>query len=298
MKYLATILMVLALTASYACNAQSPSHDNEREADTIEMPEIPSHLIQPTERADYLITHFWDRLDINNTDISHNRALMEQSFVNFLSILPYASADSIVVEGFSNLLKKTKPDSSVLKAIMENAEDYLSQADSPMQSEEQYNLYLTALINSDILSSSQQIRTADKIEMLSKNMKGSRATDFTFTTPEGSQSSLYKLLKPGKQLMVIFFDPDCESCEEVIKTIQTKDEITKDIQAGKLEILAVYSGENEKSWKRKAGTMPSTWTIGINKSEIEDNELYYLPMMPTIYLLDDKGIVIEKDIQI
>lgn len=296
MKQVLIFFSIFLLASS--CARGATSRAEHKEGDTIEMPEIPSNLRQPAERADYLITHYWDNLDMNDTLQSHDRPLLEQSFVNFLSILPYASSEDIVKNGFSILLEKTSADSYVYKGIIDMTNQYLFEPDSPMYNEDIYLIYLNAWKDSKTVNETEKIRIEDRIDMVSKNRKGSPATDFSFKMPNGAVSTLYETLEPGKDLMLIFFDPDCENCEETMNFIQSNLEITNDIRAGRIKILAVYSGDNESAWRRKAATLPSSWTVGINVSEIEDQELYYLPAMPTIYLIGSDGKVKGKDIMI
>lgn len=297
MKHILITILAFLLTVSCARGASSRGSEKD-ERDTIEMPEIPSNLREPTERADYLITHFWDKLDFTDTVKTHDRALMEQSFVNFLSILPYASTVETVKNGFAILLDRAGEDTSTFDFFTRTANDYLSDPDSPMHSEEVYLLYLDVLKDNRNLTPSERIRIEDRIEMVSKNRKGTAASDFSYKTADGKESTLYKTLTPGKDMLLIFFDPECENCEEVMRQMQKNESLNNNIKEGKLQILAIYSGENEEAWLKKAERLPANWTVGINMNEIEDNELYYLPTMPTIYLLDDGGIVMEKDLQL
>lgn len=41
--------------------------------------------------------------------------------------------------------------------------------------------------------------------------------------------------------------------------------------------------------------MPQEWTVGIDNSRIVERELYSLPAMPVIYLLDKDKRVLLKD---
>lgn len=283
---------------AYSSCARSANPDNSGEPSTIEMPAIPSDLRDPNQRADFLISHFWDNLDFKDTVRSHNRALLEQSFVDFLSVLPYASSDSVITNGFSILLDKSFADPYSYRIVTQMAEDYLSDPDSPMISEEQYLCFLNALKDSPNTSEVHKARIADRMEMIGKNRVGTKAADFTFSLLDGSESSLAKSLpSPGTDLMLIFFDPDCESCDEVMSVIKTDTHIGEAVYNGTLKVLAIYSGENFEGWKKKAVSLPSEWTIGYNESEIDEGELYYLPSMPTVYILDSNGIVMQKDLR-
>ena len=287
---------VVCLSVLPAC--AGGSKQQEVEPPTIELPSIPGNLTEPTERADYLITHYWENLDFTNTVKSHDKDLMEQSFVNFLSVLPYASSDEVVTQGFSILLDMAYTDPKSYRDITVLAEDYLYDPNSPMLSEDQYICFLKALLRFGHASEAQLARISDRIEMVSKNRPGTKAADFSFETREGQKSSLRESLPPeGSQLMLIFFDPDCENCDEVLGRLKADEEVSAILKKGDIRILAVYSGDNRKAWERRASDFPAEWTVGINENEIDEGELYFLPAMPTIYLLDSEGKVIQKDVR-
>lgn len=284
-------LSSLVLLTAGAVSAQ------ERKA--IELPEVPSSLTAPSDRADYIILHFWDSLDFGSDDRKADSELMEQSMVDFLSVMPYASSGSVAADGFASLLKKASVDPQAFRMMTELAETYLYSPDSPMRSEELYLDYLTALYGQPGLSDTERFRVADRIEIISKNRVGTPAADFSFTTRDGSEATLYDSLPEGeRKLLLIFFDPECENCGEAMEMIKKDRAISEETATGRLKILAIYSGDNETSWRRKASGMPADWTVGINAGDIEEEDLYYFPEMPTIYLIDSKGMVVGKEINV
>lgn len=292
-------LGILLLISSAACAKDIEKAKKEvPQGVTIEMPNIPDSLQSPAQRADYLTLHFWDKLDFKNTALSNDKALMEQSFVNFLSVLPYASSDSVVGQGFGILLDRSHDDPAAFKMITGMADDYLSANDSPMRSEPLYIRFLSSLADFSKISDVERLRVADRLEQVSKNRIGAAAADFSFTALDGSVSSLSASLPEANSLlMLIFFDPECDVCEEVIERIRKDGKISKDAESSKMKILAVYSGSNLDVWRKKAAELPETWTVGINDGEIDEGELYYLPQMPTIYILDSNGLVVDKNVE-
>lgn len=272
------------------------SQDDER---TVEMPEIPTELRQPSERADYLVVHFWDKADFADNEITEDEAIIGRSFANFLSVLPYSSSSEIVTEGFRRMIDKSHENGKVYKQLTGMAEDYLNDRESPWKSEETYLLFLRALSTSQHISETNKARIDDRIELMMKNPIGGVATDFVYSTRDGNQGTLKEYIDESEgETMLIFFDPECDHCDEVIDKISANEEIKRRIKTKKLRILAIYPGENKKSWEAKADMLPSEWTIGICPEKIDEEELYYLPSMPTIYLLDAEGRVKQRNLEI
>lgn len=272
--------------------AQSSQQDS---VELLEMPQIPSEITDPNQRADYLAIHFWDNMDFRDTLRSYNKEFLEQNFVNYASFLPYASDSLKVIDGFSTMLKKAEVDRKAYDLLMKTVDSYLYDPNSPMLNEDLYILFLRSVMQSDYLGSDEKVRLDYRLEQVSKNRPGMKAADFKFKTPDGKVSTLRQSL-PDHNLLLIFFDPECENCERILGKLQEDPVLAENIASGNISVLAVYPGEKEESWRKKASTMPKTWTIGIN-DDIEDKELYYLPAMPIIYEIDKTGTVIQKDIQ-
>lgn len=292
------LLLAISLEVNAQNNANSSSVSQSSRIEELELPVIPSSLRSPSERASYLIEHYWDNLDFTDTVKVQNSNLMEQSLVNFLSVLPYAENDDIIENGFAILLNKSCVNKNAFTTVVNLSETYLSEKDSPMVSDQFYVDFLKALQNVECLSSVEKLRTADRLEMISKNMPGSLAENFEFTTLNGETTNLMNSLPSGDtNLLLIFFDPDCENCDVVMNRIRNNEEINKQISNNNIKVLAIYSGGNKEGWRRKGKTLPFSWTVGINSGEIEDNDLYFFPYMPTIYLLDNKGKILDRNIE-
>lgn len=287
-----SILVALTLLISARADADTLSTS----ASTIELPSIPSSLTDVSQRADYLIAHYWDNLNVGDTVISHNDALIEQSTVDYISILPYASSAEVIEESIVGLLKKAHEDKVLYKNITRIFDDYLSNQDSPVFSEPLYLNFLSSLLKTSFLNEAEKARVEDKIYMTEKNLPGTKAADFTFETSEGKQTSLYEQLKnsDAEKSLLIFFDPECDNCDAVIQELITNSALEKKLKEKELQILTIYEGENKISWQKKISTFPESWISGITYNEIEDNDLYYLPEMPTIYILGKYGTVEKR----
>lgn len=296
-RFLSIIAFIIVLTA---CSGSKKENETKTVLtdDSVEviMPEVPENITDPKERADYLAIHFWDNLDFKDTVKTHNSAFIEQNFSNYVAILGLTSGSTVNIDGFSQLMKKAGTDRKAYDLILEISEKYLYDPNSPMLSEALYIDFLQSLMKSNYLNADEKEKYSYQLTQAMKNRPGMQATDFTYTTLDGKKKTLRESL-PQNELMLIFFDPECEHCDEILGKLMENPRLTEDVQTGKISVLAVYAGENRDAWKKKGATLPKSWSVGINQN-INDDELYYLPAMPTIYILDKNGVVIEKDLQI
>lgn len=270
------------------------AHADVDRVETLELPILPSSLVSSDEKAAFITLHFWDNLNFKDSLRTHDNNFMEQNFSNFINILPFCQLpdQSLAVK---NLIKKAEVDKETYLLLADIAKRYLYDPNSPFLSEEIYEYFVEDYLTSTIFDEAELSRYKSIYEDLQKNHVGNKASDFTFTTKDGNPHSLYTFAC-DKPILLIFYDPECESCDETISSLKRSQKLKEYISHENLEVLAVYSGENKEKWLEKYDSLPTDWTIGYDPGIIEANDIYILRAMPTLYLLDPDKIVFKKDI--
>ena len=254
----------------------------------LALPSVPAELHQPIDRANYVIHHFWDAMDWNDTILGHNQAWLEQQLVNYLSVLPHAHIDS-VAKSVDALMTSAQSDQATYELLDELATDYLFSSDSPMRNDEFYILFLQHKANSPIVSDGPKERAAWMLEELNKNRVGRLATDFKFTTSDGRTMRMSDI-KTDKDILLMFYDPDCSTCHEVMRHLKTNPlDVT---------VVAICAEGERDAWLADARTMPSDWIVGYPDSDTAVDELYAFFQMPTILLLTPDHIVKQTNVSI
>ena len=260
----------------------------------LPLPNVPRTLRRPPERANYIINHFWDAMDFCDTLRSHNRGFMEQNFSNFISVFPYGEEQARRT-AVRTLIGKAECDSAAYILLKDIAEKYLYEPNSPMLSEDYYMLFLEHYVEAPILGEQGVIRPRRQLDAVRKNRPGMTAADFAYTTHKGHRTTLHQTVAEG-HLLLIFYDPDCEHCKETMKELQANEALSSAVASKKVKVLAVYSGDDRKLWKRTAPSLPADWTVGYEDGMLQENGSYVLRAMPTLYLLDADKKVVLKDV--
>lgn len=303
-KSLSVLGAAIAAACFFSCNGQGQAARNAEQAiaDTLQgnvyelpLPEVPSVLAAPEERAEYIISRFWDGMDFADTLRSRDRLFMEQNFVNFLSLFPHAKQEALPPH-IGKLLKRAAADSVAFDLVNDIAERYLDDPNSPMRCEEYYILFLEELLRLPRLSEYDRIRPAYRLETAKKNRPGTVATDFSYTDRNGNRQTLHST--QGKQFLLLFYDPACSHCSEILNDLHERPILDKLVSAKELTVLAVYTEGDRKLWDETKEAMPQEWIVSIDDSNIVERELYALPAMPVIYLLDAGKRVILKDVSV
>ena len=174
-------------------------------------------------------------------------------------------------------------------------DDYLYNPNSPYYNETLYGMYLETLLNvlpqTDAMRSSYQFR----LELLRRNNVGDKAMDFTYYLPDGTHRTLAATPVKNNRLLLVFYDPECESCHEVLQQMVSDKALAETIQAGKMSVLAVYTEGNDEAWRKSLPDMHQDWTVGTDREAVKTGALYDLKAMPSLYLLDGQKRVILKD---
>ena len=236
--------------------------------------------------------HYWDNVDFKDVKVVMNEDFMEQGFVNYLSVLPIVDAQT-AEKSVEAMMKRAEENSVAYRKIANIAEKYLFEPNSPMVSDEMYILFLNQILKTKVLSNVEKARFDHQYKVVMKNRVGSVATDFLYMDVKGEIGSLHKF--KAEETLLIFYDPDCDNCAEIIEKLRYNRELNAKIMSGKMRVLAIYAEENIELWKKELAKMPTNWTVGRAVSKIKPLGLYVLRAMPAIYLLDKDKNVVKKE---
>ena len=259
-------------------------------------PTIPSTLTEPETRKSYLLTHYWEQFDFADTTLVDNRDITDQGFVNFIALLADGTtSDELTRKSMENWCKRFILSTYACPVLMKMADDYLYNPNSPFYNEHLYGMYLEALIKEFPKGEAQVSRFSFRLNLLKRNNPGDWATDFTYYLPDGNRCTLAATPVKGDRLLLVFYDPECESCHAVLGQMTASAALAKAVQTGRISVLAIYTEGNEEVWRKALPDMPEGWTIGADHEAVKTGALYDLKAMPSLYLLDGQKKVLLKD---
>ena len=231
-------------------------------------------------------------IDYSDTARLHSKPYLEETMSEIVKLMP-ATDSAATHQALTILFNGIKHDGKALKEATRLATLYLNNPASPARNENLYIRLLRTLLSTDSLPESLHEQASERLRIALLNRPGSLATDFRYLDRNGNEGSLHQFEAP--QTLLIFYDPECPHCPEILKQIATHRGINRAIDEGKLGVLAIYAEGKRDVWDKTKADMPRNWNIGYDLSDILDNDLYDLPAMPTLYLLDGKKRVILKD---
>lgn len=252
-------------------------------------PRIPDFIIGADERMNYMLEHYWEAYDFCDTT-DHNRTVGEQGFANFLNLLQYADS-AVAARSVMRYLEKgfaLRPLRPLYGALIRH---YLDNPDSPLRNDVLYAHFLCQQIpfyEEDEMA--ERERCTFLLRMVSRNQPGRVAVDFCFVDRKGHRQNLHSLDSP--LTLLVFSDPDCETCQKEMPRL-ISDPL---LQRPGLSVVVVYPDADTDRWKSFDSRMPANWIDACSPGgEVMRRALYYLPAMPSLYLLDARKRVILKD---
>jgi hypothetical protein len=281
-----------------ACNPlkrnSSLSIETGEKDHTFVLPALPETLTDPPARANYLVTHYWDHFDFSDTVLIHLPAVSEQAFVDYIDVLPY-SDKAVAIQSIQTTLASAEKEKTgkMYAYFLGLADKYLYDSNSPFHNDEFYIPVAEYILSDKRTAKMEKVRPSYRLSLMKKNKTGEIAADFAYTLPSGKINHLYDI--KTNYTILLFYDPECHLCEELITSLKLSSIIQSIHRKGELEVLAVYPGDEGAAWKKRGKTIPENWINGQNTS-IKKDELYDLKTIPTLYLLDKDKKVLLKDI--
>lgn len=229
-------------------------------------------------------------------DLFANFALMKRIFLVFVLVATACGLHAGDVEEFyaapeaarariDSLVASTPADS--LPGLLERVSDLLFEPTSPSYCEGLMALYLEAALPRLADETEREVARWKLEEVCRVNAEGTEAADFRFDLQGGPRGCRMSRYLKGQPLCVVFYDPDCRHCAQVIKELEGL--------SARVNVLAVCVDSTPERWAETCGSLPGGWARAYDRSDVSENETYVLRGLPSIYLLDaDRRVVLKN----
>ena len=304
MELLASSLLCLSLFSCGRGPGGGPASPAVQ-ARSFPAPYIPSTIIAPEERENYLAEHYWDAFLSGDgpTDsalvLGVRKEEVEQAFSNFAALIgdyPLERSDALMHGLFARVSAKQRKDSASFfyNTFNEIVSRYLYDPNSPMRDEDLYLPYVQDMAASPL--SREEMLPAYRYEAgaCSINRRGSVAPDFRIRMADGKFFSLHSV--KAEHTLLFFSNPGCNNCREIGQELMSDAYLSQMIGDGRLAVVNVYIDENIAEWRKYASGYPASWHSGYDAGHsVRDGRLYDVRAIPSLYLLDDGKRVLLKD---
>ncbi|MBR5399696.1 MAG: DUF5106 domain-containing protein [Bacteroidales bacterium] len=267
--------------------------------------------------------NYWDKYDLSDSTLyrpvagEDSFSAMESEASNFFALLKNVP-DSVARIAVGNYLDKaalaSRDGFDAYGQILGIAEKYFYNVNSPYYCEEMLLPFLDHMIARADIPEVEKSREKYLAMLIRRNAVGSKAEDFVFNLihlPEQliftdgdthEPVSLYEIVDIeetliSKPLLIVFYSADCRDCLDGIDRLSHSPVVRERVSSGKMNVLVVCVEGNCRSSVSK---MPKDWIVAEDISEeyhknIVETSLYSVRQTPSVYMLDEKGVVLLKD---
>ena len=271
----AELMIIALLLAAFGCSEKKRIHD------TVKTSGDTTPLVLLCQNIDY-----------SDSAVLHSEAFMKQTMTDIVKMMSAADSAS-TSRGLRIFFSGLDGDSIAISEASRLAQLYLGNPASPVRNDDLYIRYLKSLLSAEGIPESIRIRNEECMRKASLTRQGTIATDFSYIDRNGTRGTLHRFEAP--QTLLVFYDPECTHCSDILSELAEDPGINGAIAQGQLEVLAIYAEGKRDVWEKTKAGMPADWNVGYDLTGILDNDLYDLPAMPTLYLLDETHRVLLKD---
>lgn len=255
------------------------------------LPQVPDSILSVNARANYVVERFWQHYDFADTTLL-GTLYAEQALANYLTMLTYAD-DGPRNASIAHFAEACRSNRQAEQYFFKTTERYLYYNDSPLRNEPIYLQMLSRFMLSD--DEGIRLRSQYMLGLVGRNMPGTMVSNCQLRLPDESLTTLHSLLPQSGACIVVFYDPDCETCLSTLFRLKYSVPLRNAISQGRLRLIAIYAEGDEKQWRETLGEMPKNWTVAMDTGDVREQSLFDLKSMPTLLLLKANGEVVIKD---
>lgn len=259
------------------------------------------------DAVEHMMLHYWDSftdttvlyasdsLAINGVRNDDAEAALG-AFATFVQQIPHEVALQAMENFYSRIdaFQRVFPQANMFEKMVAFTSRYFYDPNSPVRDESLYLPFVSRLAGSDLVDPGLHMAYEWDARMCSLNLPGTPAADFPFTDTAGRIRTLYSI--KADYTLLIFGNPDCTACRELMEVMESIPEISALIESGRLKVVDIYIDGEVDLWKEHIPEYPATWLNGYDHTmTIRDNLVYDVRALPSLYLLDARKTVLRKD---
>ncbi|MBQ7472410.1 MAG: hypothetical protein IJS97_08315, partial [Prevotella sp.] len=177
--------------------------------------------------------------------------------------------------------------------MMDLAEQYLYGIDSPLYNEPLYLLALQTTADMKGGDARWKAKTEWQLKRVERNQPGTTAEDFDCLLTNGMRTRISQVASTP-QVLLLFYDPDCDHCHEVMAQLRQDERIRSSIATGQLTCIAICTGNEESRWRESLQELPAEWITVYDSTDVGAKGLYDLRRLPALYKVDGTTFQVQK----
>lgn len=254
----------------------------------FEYPVAPEELPDLVSKTSWLMDHFWDPFDFKKATVVDQNAL-NHAFGVYAQSMPYADPEKVKT-GTKNLINKIKGNPGLTYQFTKAAEENLYGPRADVWIDEIYIMFLDNLMSNKKIDKIKKARYEEQYRILKATAPGQPLPELEYTSLDGK----IQKFKPVKKYTIIEFgNPECEDCQLSKFQLEISGAVKEYIEDGLLDVAFFIPEDDTGELLPQTASYPDTWI----KGSVEDAfDSFDLRATPTMYVVDEKGNIIAKNV--
>lgn len=256
--------------------------------------------IDSTFQLRYYRQHYFDNFNLaDEAMIQLPKPMYQEKVKEYLEKLFVPQSDTIT-KAFNALVEKVKKNPETYKYLVMSGMFFYQQPEIMGLDEVFVNLYDKYFANGDMdywVPSKTKQSMKEHADKIRTSMLGRPGTNLIMQDENFQPRALYDV--KSKYTIVYFFRPSCGHCRE--ETPKLVDFYNKNKTKYNVEVYAVSSDTSMKEMRDFIKEFKTPWlTVNGPRSYLKQHysQLYHADTTPTIYILDEKKIIIAKKLPV
>lgn len=283
-------LLFMAAGASSALMAQEQTADDYIIIEPLfEYPVAPEELVGLQDKSDYLMEHFWDKMDFKSKKAIDQNALND-AFRVYTTPMRFADAEKVETS-VNKLIADISKNAVLSLQFAKAAEEALYSPRADVWNDRIFLKFVDNILRSKDIKKERKTKYERLHKILNNSMQGSVPAEFDYITPEGKTAHYHP---NGVITLIEFGTPDCDDCRLIKLKLETNVKFSSLVDRGKINVLYINT-DASPGWQEKLKDYPEKWHVGTSE-QIKD--LYDMRLSPTLYVIDREGKVAVKNIDV
>lgn len=289
-KNLTIIAAVVLSVISVTVRAQAPAVETY-----FPYPTPPDTMQLFQQRADYFVSHFWDRCEMKKAFSAREK--MRIALEDFIQMLPNAT-DTVALESVDRLMKSLDKQPNDQAFFANEAEAQLYSDTAQYLSDELYVAFAKPFVSNKKVKKELKLRHDRLVKILEGSKIGVRPPSLDYITREGEKGNTDNDF--GQMVLYFFNDPDCGDCAITRARLMADIRVRQLMEDGALKIVSIYPDSDSEYWREQVKDYPDSWRVVAAE---DAGDIYDLRMLPTFYIIYrgkiwGKGLNIDQVINV
>ena len=244
------------------------------------------HEPYPSEKLFYLY-HFFDNIDFSDARLLNAR-IIHTAISDYMSTFASPAKTSIYVDIIDRVLNISKSNEAVYQYSLNL---FIRAFENSIWEDVFVYLIDNYYLKSYVYNPTQGAYYANKVKVIKSLKVGKIMPNVVLKDTSNQDVSLYSIKAKAK--LVLIYSSDCSHCKETMPDIQ---EIYEAYSSSGFEVYAIAIDDSASLWKSEIINDKYEWVSVSDLKGMQSPvlELYNIWMTPTMFMLDEKNMIVNK----